>query len=300
MRIIASVLILPLLTLIWLQGTWVLLSEQGMRRQMGLAPEQPVANTSTLKEGHYQLSMVCFNHPAQVDGLFVAGMSIKPGERIALMGDPGSGKSTLIKLLAGMHAPDSGAVKLDRFHVKDTAPRLLQQELAYLPQNVQLLTGTLRDNLLAGQENVPDSDLLDLCQSIGLMPLINAHGEGLSMPLHNSHQGVSAGQRQLIGLARLFLRRPRIWLLDEPFAHLNAPLRHRVLGLLQSRIRPDQPLICTGDQAELLHLVQRFVVMGSGRVVMDGPSDQVMPRWLAYLQQRKSSFDPKSGAEYQI
>ena len=78
------------------------------------------------------------------------------------MGDPGSGKSTLIKLLAGMHAPDSGAVMLDGFHVKDTAPRLLQQELAYLPQNIQLLTGTLRENLLAAQENVPDSALLEL------------------------------------------------------------------------------------------------------------------------------------------
>ena len=127
---------------------------------------------------------------------------IEEGEFFGLLGPNGAGKTTTLRLALGLTQPDNGTISLLDFAVPAHA-REARARVGVVPQLDNLDPDfTLRENLLAAQENVPDSALLELCQSIGLMPLINAHNEGLSMPLHNSHQGVSAGQRQLIGLAR--------------------------------------------------------------------------------------------------
>jgi ATP-binding cassette subfamily C protein LapB len=275
-RAMASLSMLPLVSLQWLITTWVLLS-QGRARVSDSAPQiSPASETPPSLRGLVRFNEMHFSHPGQLDGLYVPRWAVQPGERIALMGEPGSGKSTLIKLMAGLFHPDSGQVLIDDKVVNQFSVQWLNEEMAYLPQSVQLLNGTLRENLLAGRSNITDEILLDLCQRIGLMPLLNAQADGLSMPLHDAHQGVSAGQRQLIGLARLFLRRPRIWLLDEPFTHLNASMRERVADLMRSQILPEQTLICSGDHAETLQMVQRVVVLGGGRIIQDGLRDQVL------------------------
>ncbi len=111
------------------------------------------------------------------------------------------------------------------------------------------------------------------------MAFVNAHAKGLDMPLQDGPHGLSVGQRRLIGLARLLLRDPLIWLLDDPLGNLDQGLQQRLLGVLRQHIQADQTLVVVGDQPELLALVQRVVVLRSGRLVMDGARDRVMAQW---------------------
>ena len=291
-RAMASLSMLPLVSLQWLITTWVLLSQGRARVSDSVEQVNSASETPPYLRGLVRVNEMHFSHPGQLDGLYVPRWTVQPGERIALMGEPGSGKSTLIKLMAGLFHPDSGQVLIDDKVVNQFSVQWLNEEIAYLPQSVQLLNGTLRENLLAGRSNITDEILLDLCQRIGLMPLLNAQADGLSMPLHDAHQGVSAGQRQLIGLARLFLRRPRIWLLDEPFTHLNASMRERVANLMRSQILPEQTLICSGDHAETLQMVQRVVVLGGGRIIQDGLRDQVLAHHPVQWSLRQASALP--------
>jgi len=149
-------------------------------------------------------------------------LSIAAGERLAIVGPVGSGKSTLIRLLSGLYRPLTGKVLLDGVDMALLAPVFLREYIGYLPQDVRLLQGTLRDNLTLGITPPNDSALLDAAKLTGLDRVINKHPLGLGLPIQEDGRGLSGGQRQLLGLTRLLLRQPAVLLLDEPTAAMDA------------------------------------------------------------------------------
>lgn len=278
-RVIHPVSSLPTLCVQWLQAKLALRSIDGIFRLQLDPSEQTHALKPEVHKGQIMLQEVSFVHPNHMNDLRIGHWLIKPGERVGVVGDLGGGKSTLMKLLAGLYKPARGHVWLDQADVQEVPRDLLSLKVAYLPQNVQIFSGTLRDNLLAGLSGVSDSQLLQVCQRVGLMAFVNAHAQGLGMPLHEGPHGLSGGQRQLIGLARLLLRDPLIWLLDDPLANLDESLQHRVLNILSEVLEPHQTLVVVGHQPTLLALVNRLTVLRAGRMVMDGPRDRVLAQW---------------------
>src|SRR5690606_26689851 len=172
--------------------------------------------------------------------------------------------------------PQQGTILLGGLDMQQIAEDALRAHIGYLPQDYRLVQGTLRDNLLLGLSQVDDDVLMTCAERTGLAPFIAAHPKGLDMPISEGGGGVSGGQRQLVGLTRLLLAEPKLWLLDEPTAALDQDAENRVLRAIESAVGKDGTLVLVTHKLSLMKLVQRVIVIGYGRVVLDGPTAKVL------------------------
>jgi ATP-binding cassette subfamily C protein LapB len=231
--------------------------------------------------GHFDFDQVQFaygNQPA----LFIQKLMIRPGEKIGVLGPVGSGKTSLLRMLSGMYRPQQGTIKLDGVDLSHIAKPLLAEQMGFLQQEGRLFAGTLRENLILGMLDPGDQTILDAAALTGLQEaVIKRAKQGLQHPIHEGGQGLSGGQRQLVNLTRVFLRRPRLWLLDEPTASMDRNLEMHVIRALKTQLRPEDVLVLVTHKPELLQLVDRLIVVAGNQIVLDGPKDDV----LAKLQQ---------------
>lgn len=210
--------------------------------------------------------------------LDVEALQAQQGEAVGVLGPIGSGKSTLLKLLSGLYRPDEGKVHLGGLDMALLGPAVIREGVGYLPQDVRLFSGTLRDNLLLGLPDPGDAALLAAATRTGLIDLISGQPRGLALEIHEGSRGVSGGQRQLIGFTRLLLARPRIWLLDEPTGSMDSVTEARIVGLLAEMRREGVTLVLSTHKTALLPLVDRLIVLQAGKVVLDGPRQAVLER----------------------
>jgi ATP-binding cassette, subfamily C, bacterial LapB len=203
---------------------------------------------------------------------------IGPGEGVGLIGAIGSGKSTLLKMLSGLYRPADGKVFLGGIDMATLAPAVIRESIGYMPQEVRLFAGSLRENLIQGLPDPGDDALLNAAKRTGLIDLITSHPSGLALNLTEGGRGVSGGQKQLIALTRLLLANPKIWLLDEPTGAMDAVSEYKVVNLLRELAASGATLVITTHKTALLPVLSRLVVVQSGRLQMDGPRDAVMAK----------------------
>ena len=226
--------------------------------------------------GHFDLRDVTFRYDA--DGgpvLDVAGLAILPRQRLAILGPNGSGKSSLLKVLSGLYAPSTGRVLMDGTDMAQIALCDLRRHIGYLGQDVRLFCGTLRDNLNLTLMERDDARLMAALDFAGLGAFVRSHHRGLDLEILDGGAGLSIGQRQSIGWARLWLQDPKICLLDEPTAALDQALETALVTRLQSWCAGRTVVIAT-HRAPILALVNRTLVLQGGRLLVDGPRDAVM------------------------
>lgn len=228
--------------------------------------------------GVLRLDKAVFAYTKDQPAIQVQQLQFKPGERVAILGTVGSGKTSLIKLLAGLYKPSAGSAFLDEVDITQLAPEFVREHIGYLPQDVRLFEGTLRDNLTLGLPSPSDSQILRAAEKTGLDQVIRTHPKGLGLEISEGGRGLSGGQRQLVGLTRMLLAQPRIMLLDEPTASMDGQLEARVVRHLFEEIAPDSVLVVVTHKTALLPHVQRVVVVDRGQVVIDGPRDAVLAR----------------------
>lgn len=205
-------------------------------------------------------------------------LHIRAGEKVAILGSIGSGKSTLLKLAAGLYEAQQGHITLDNVDIRQLDPTFLRHHIALLNQHPRLFFGSLRENLeLARSDNFisSDQDLLLALSRFGLDKLIRKHPKGLDMPLGEDGHGLSGGQKQIIALARLTLRQPRIALLDEPTNGLDPNTENMALHAL-AQWAHDKTLIIVTHRTQVLKLVDRIIVMDNGNIAIDGARDTVL------------------------
>jgi ATP-binding cassette subfamily C protein LapB len=222
-----------------------------------------------------QVSMSLRGKPA----LAIPQLKIAPGEKIGVLGPIGAGKTTLLRLLSGMYKPSEGRIWLDDIDLAQLSKPKLAEYLGYLPQEGRLLGGTLRDTLLLGLMDPGDEFILQAARTTGLFEAVIAtHPQGLQQEINEGGSGLSGGQRQLVNLTRVFLRRPRIWLLDEPTASLDRALEQQIVRAFKDTLRPEDTLVLVTHKPELLQLVDRIIVIARHQVMLDGPRDAVLAR----------------------
>lgn len=245
--------------------------------------EHPVVLDSV--NGHYQFENVeasYGNKPA----LKMPSLEIKPGEKIAILGPIGAGKTTLLRLLSGMYKPQSGRIQLDGIDLSFISKPVLAEQIGFLQQEGRLFAGTLRENLVLGLIDPGDQELIDTAKLTGLhAAVLSTYPLGLQQPITEGGLGLSGGQKQLANLTRVFLRKPRIWLLDEPTASLDRQLEMHVTQALARALRPKDTLVLVTHKTEMLGLVNRVIVVANHQIVMDGPRDEV----LRQLNQRNAA-----------
>jgi len=232
-------------------------------------------------QGRLRLESATFAYGPDQPVLTVDALQFKPGERVAILGSVGSGKSTLVKLLSGLYKPKEGRVFLDDIDMGNLSPDFVREHIGYLPQDVRLFQGSLRENLALGLPSPTDQQILSAAQVTGLDKLIAAHPKGLALEISEGGRGLSGGQRQLVGLTRLLLAKPRVMLLDEPTASMDPKLEELVAERVFGMRPDDTTLIVVTHKLSMLHHFTRIVVIDRGRVVADGSRDDMLRRMRA-------------------
>lgn len=239
-------------------------------------PEQSGFVSRPVLKGQIVFKDVTFRYPGQENAaLRGVSLSIQAGEKVAILGRVGSGKSTINKLIMGLYQPDAGAVQIDGVDLRQMDPAELRRGIGYCAQDVTLFYGTLRENLRMSVPLADDAMLVRAAQIATISDFVDAHPRGFDMLIGERGDTISGGQRQGVGLARALIGDPPILLLDEPTGSMDHSTEETVRKRLGAAIG-DKTVIIVTHRTSLLDLVDRLIVIDAGRVVADGPKDRVV------------------------
>jgi ATP-binding cassette subfamily C protein LapB len=226
--------------------------------------------------GDIEFKDVGFTYPnSAVAALRGASFKINAGDKVVVIGRIGSGKTTLQKLLLGLYQTTSGAVMIDGVDVRQLDPADLRRNIGYIAQDVTLFYGTLRDNISIGAPYADDASIVAAAEAGGLTEFVNRHPDGFDMLIGERGDSLSGGQRQGVSAARAFLMDPPILLLDEPTSSMDFSSENAFKQRLKEMAAHKTMIIVT-HRNSLLELATRVIVLDDGKVVADGPRDQVI------------------------
>ena len=227
-------------------------------------------------QGAVEFRQVDFHYPDQQQAaLQKINLVVRPGEKLGIIGRSGSGKSSLAKLIVGLYQADAGSLLVDGIDVRQLDVSDLRYNIGYVPQDIQLFSGTLRDNLMAGARYVEDELVLQAAELAGVHEFVRLHPKGYELQVGERGQNLSGGQRQNVALARALLLDPPILLLDEPTSAMDNTGEERLKQRLSAMIGSKTLLLVT-HRASMLSLVDRLIIVDRGQIIADGPKGSVM------------------------
>ncbi|WP_438952038.1 type I secretion system permease/ATPase [Porticoccus sp.] len=232
--------------------------------------------TRPVFQGDIRFKQVTFSYPEQPRvALENVNITINSGEKVAIIGRIGSGKSTLAKLLIRLYEPSSGSVLMDGFDINQLDPADLRHNVAYVAQDAKLYFGTVRENITFGLNGITDQQVVDAAEQAGILELVNSHPLGFEMPVGERGETLSGGQRSAIAMARIFLRKPRILVMDEPTSAMDQGTEERLTQQIKTQFS-DSTLLLITHKMSMLNLVDRLIVVDRGVIIADGPKSEVL------------------------
>lgn len=283
------------------------LSLQALNTLMAIPSENNRALSSVafdISDSSFTLKNVSFAYPeAESLALHNINLHIKAGEKVAIIGAMGSGKSTLVKLLMGLYEPREGSISFGGVDIRQMARSELRSRIGFLPQDAILFYGTIGHNIALGDVQVNDRRILRAAELAGVTHFIRHNPSGFAAQVGEQGRELSGGQRQAVALARALVRDPDVLILDEPTSNMDSQSEKLVQENLQSitatnkALSPEQSLnktlLIVTHRMSMLSMVDRIIVMDAGRIVLDGPKDEVLEK----LRDTKKTQDKESKHE---
>lgn len=229
-------------------------------------------------KGKIDFRNVTFSYPnADKETLSNVSFSVEPGEKIAIIGKIGSGKTTIQKLLVSLYHPDEGSILIDNIDIKQLDPTELRKNIAYVSQDVLLFDGTVKENIVYRTPHIDDDRILEAAEISGVLDFVNKHPKGFDMPVGERGSFLSGGQKQAIAIARSILLPYPIILFDEPTSSMDISSETRFINNIR-KYQDDKTVILVTHKTSLLKLVDRIIVVDDGRVVLDGKKDIILSK----------------------
>jgi ATP-binding cassette, subfamily B, bacterial len=239
--------------------------------------ESPTAVDLPPITGDIVLDAVTFGYDPESPVLHDVNLHVRAGETVALVGPTGAGKSTVAKLVPRFYDPVAGRVLIDGHDLRTVTMKSLRRQLGVVPQEPFLFAGTVRDNVRFARPEAGDDEVLEAIDLVGLAELVDSLPEGIDTPVHERGVSLSAGERQLIALARAFLARPRVLVLDEATSNLDLRSERQVEAALD-RLLEGRTAIIVAHRLTTAMRADRVVVIDRGRVVEDGRHEELLER----------------------
>lgn len=233
--------------------------------------------TPEVRDGRLQLDHVGFRYPdTERESLADVSLSIEPGERVGLIGRVASGKSTLGRVLCGLYDPTTGSYRIDGLESRQYDPHDLRSTLRFVGQDAELFSGTVRENLLVGASDADDASIIDAVRRSGADEFLGRDTAGFDFHIGERGSRLSGGQRSFLVLARALMTPAHLLFLDEPTGAMDSQTEKHFVDRLQAAIPASQTLVIATHRMTVLGLVDRLIVMDNGRVVADGPRDEIL------------------------
>jgi ATP-binding cassette subfamily B protein len=207
-----------------------------------------------------------------LDGL---NLHVEPGETIALVGESGSGKSTILNLAIGFNLATDGKVLIDGNDIKEIDLRSYRQFLAVVPQSSILFSGTLRDNITYGVDEVDEEYLKEVVKAANLSDLVESLPDGLETEVGEHGGKLSGGQRQRVSIARALIRNPRVIVLDEATSALDS-ISERLIQEALDNLTKDRTTFIVAHRLSTIRNADKIAVINDGHCVEYGTYDELM------------------------
>lgn len=238
-----------------------------------MKPDGEVSHNAKLSrpelKGSIELKNLTYQFPkASAPTVNNVSLKITPGQRVAVVGRMGSGKSTLVRMLSGLVEPSSGAVLIDGVDLRQVDPSDIRRNVGVMLQDTWLFSGSVRDNVQMGYYEYPDEHILQVCKVAGVDAFISAHPAGYDLELRERGEGLSGGQKQSINLARALLHDPSVLILDEPTSSMDQATESAVIAQLNSW-STGKTMIMITHRNSLLQLADRVLVVDNGSIITD-------------------------------
>lgn len=227
-------------------------------------------------QGKIELDKVSFNYPgSDMASIRDLSLTIQPGEKVAIIGRIGSGKTTLERLIMGLYKPTAGSVRIDDTDISQLHHVDVRRNIGCVPQDITLFYGSIRDNIVLGRELSDDMEVMDAANRAGVTAFTQQDPAGLERQVGEGGLLLSGGQRQSIAIARALIGRPPVLLFDEPTSCMDNRTEMLFKNQL-SRLKSTETLILITHKTSMLDVVDRIIVMEKGLVIADGPKEQVL------------------------
>lgn len=227
-------------------------------------------------KGAIEFRNVTFTYPgASKPTLENVSFQIGAGERVAILGKVGSGKTTVAKLLLGLYQPDSGAVLIDGVDLRQIDPSDLRRAMGVVLQDVWLMGGTIKQNIALGGDYPTDAEILRAAQVAGVDDFVRQHPQGYGLRLGERGEGLSGGQRQAVAVARALVSRPSILVFDEATSAMDMGSESALLQRMGQEIGP-RTFVTITHKASLLQMVGKIIVFDQGKVAAQGTPEQLL------------------------
>lgn len=224
----------------------------------------------------FSFEKATFSYPgSERSALTDVSFTIRPYEKVGIVGRMGSGKSTIGKLMAGLYDPKDGSVRYGGVDIRQLDTVNLRQRIGFMPQDVFLFYGSIRDNIALGDPSVDDRMILRAAYAAGATDFIQAHPSGFGAQVGERGMLLSGGQRQSLALARALLHDPEVLILDEPTSNMDRSTESAVKTRI-AKLAERKTLVIITHRPSLVDLVDRLILVEGGRIIADGPKEEVL------------------------